>query len=269
MGDSPARNPYIINGKNTILSSYCVYLDILGFSEETKNAFEKNEGHKFFERFITVTSNTNDMVKDKFNFWRHKIFTDNIVLGYPIRKTSDGESEFGFLIPQLINYQLNMALEGFFVRGAFSIGELFVGEETVYGPAILEAHELENKLTNNPRIILSQGVTDLVKAHLKYYAELQDAPQYTAILVDTDGQYFINYLFGVLDEDDYSADFDALQKHKNNVENCLNRFREKSRIWSKYFWLANYHNYFCKLINDCPNDIFINPGFMTQEPKTI
>lgn len=269
----PTPNPYMIQGKDAILPSYCVYMDILGVRDETTIAFKENKGQELFDKFMLATSKAVKFIKDEdTRLWVHKIFTDNVLLGYPIRKSSDGESEFGLLISGLMYYQLSMALDGFFVRGAFSMDHLYVGADVVYGPAILEAYKLESEIANNPRIIFSDEVMDLVRAHLKYYGDPKDSPQYEEIMLDTDGRYFINYLYGIIENDEYSIDESALMMHKKNVEDRLRQFQNNSHIWSKYLWVANYHNYFCKLIKGFPDfkkDFFIDNVLMVQEPKRL
>jgi hypothetical protein len=65
---------------------------------------------------------------------------------------------------------------------------------------------------------------------------------------DTDGQWFLNYLettlFGV-EEQLEGPLYHELERHKQRVGTRLREFRSEPRIWSKYAWVANYHNFFC------------------------
>jgi hypothetical protein len=56
-------------------------------------------------------------------------------------------------------YQLSMALDDYFIRGAISVGELFLDPNTAFGPALLEAHDLESNVARDPRVILAPGVS--------------------------------------------------------------------------------------------------------------
>jgi len=51
-------------------------------------------------------------------------------------------------------------------------------------------------------------------------------------------------------EKEIGPDFEALQKHKEVIETNLERYKNRPSIWSKYAWVANYHNFFCDQHND-------------------
>ena len=55
-----------------------------------------------------------------------KVFTDNIVIGWPILQ--DGESEFEYTILNVAYYQLELILEGLFVRGAMDMGPAYIDD---------------------------------------------------------------------------------------------------------------------------------------------
>ncbi len=133
--------------KPELAMSYCAFLDILGFTKKIQDSF-KNGTHdyvfdQFYRSVVKKIENIRKEHEDKY-FIHIKTFTDNIVLGTPIYQ-GDGESEWGFLLPAIIDYQLSMALDGFFVRGGLAEGLLYMDESTVYGEALLDAYELENK----------------------------------------------------------------------------------------------------------------------------
>jgi hypothetical protein len=46
-------------------------------------------------------------------------------------------------------------------------------------------------------------------------------------------------------EHDHGPYYAQLVEHKGMVERKLELFKPKPRIWSKYAWVAAYHNYFC------------------------
>ncbi|MBW2044326.1 MAG: hypothetical protein JRI96_05495 [Deltaproteobacteria bacterium] len=244
-------------------------MDLLGFNRRTIEAFKKGAEEELFVRLHSVMSKGSELLKDEDTppIWSYKVFTDNIVFGLPIRLTHDSESEFGIAITQIIYFQMSMALEGFFVRGGFTLGPLYIGEEMAYGVALLEAVDIEERIANNPRIIISKVVMDLIKKHLKYYAHPKESPQNAEILIDVDGQPFINYLFTAIDDD--FIHWSAIQRHKQNIESSLEEFQNESAIWSKYLWVANYHNFFCRQIEDCPNKYFVDPKLLVQEPKRL
>lgn len=244
------------DGTPRLLTSYCVFMDILGFTNTITESFGKGEGEALFKRFYEVISSQAKLFKSDPDFhlpdrWIAKIFTDNIVLGHPFYST-DGESEFGSIVWTVASYQLAMALEGFFVRGGIAIGDLFMDENTAFGPALLEAHSIESTLARDPRIILSKEVHGLVISHTTFYADPSKCPQNRDVLIDADGNAFINYLDELIINvtEGFLVDWEGLGRHKEHIEAGLTKYKPQPRIWSKYYWLANYHNFFCEEIQD-------------------
>jgi hypothetical protein len=236
----------------SLKNSYCVFLDVLGFTQMVQASFAGGDPAPLFDAFYRIAKaeiarlNGNHFEPDA-RLWDLKVFTDNIVLGYPLF-SHDGEAEFGFVVERVAEYQLAMALEGFFIRGGFAIGPLFMDENIVYGPAVLEAYKAESEHARDPRIVLSRGVYSKVMSHMEYFANPEDSPQNRVLLVDRDGQAFINYLDQLILEsaDGLEVAWHELRTHKDRVEHNLAKFRDKPAIWSKYYWVANYHDYFCR-----------------------
>jgi hypothetical protein len=141
-----------------------------------------------------------------------------------------------------------MALEGFFIRGAISIGEVYIDDIAVFGDALTQAHTGESRLARDPRIILTASAVTAVKQHLNYYSSTKFAPQVKELLQDSDGQWFVNYLDTILvAEDEHGPFYEELLKHKAAVETRLIEHRDNPLIFSKYVWVAGYHNCFCDL----------------------
>jgi hypothetical protein len=162
---------------------------------------------------------------------------------------SDAESEFGSAFWRLAAFQMQMATAGYFIRGAISVGKAYIDEVTVFGPALTEAHTGESTLARDPRIILTSSAVMTAKKHLTYYGEVpENAPHFRDILCDSDGQWFLNYLECILiAEEEHGPYYEELFKHKAVVEEKLVEHKDNPPIWSKYAWVAGYHNYFCDL----------------------
>jgi hypothetical protein len=178
--------------------------------------------------------------------WLMKTFTDNIVLGYPI-VIREGEAELGIVLGRFASFQIEMTLAGFFLRGAVAVGDLYMDENIVYGPALLEAYEAERSAARDPRIILAQSATLAMNTHMHRFQEVRRSAQHNEVLRDADGQLFVNYLYDVVQ---FEADMgypttDFLERHRRIVSERLRAFIAQPRIWSKYYWAACYHNFFC------------------------
>ena len=67
-----------------------------------------------------------------------KIFTDNFVLGHPWFDEY-GESELGNIFDAIAHIQLTFALSNIFIRGGIAMSDLYMDENIVLGPALIEA----------------------------------------------------------------------------------------------------------------------------------
>jgi hypothetical protein len=235
-------------GEPAFETSVCIFMDVLGFVEAQKRSFREGRGQTDFQRFYSSVKRElqtlNESEYDPSNpSWRLKIFTDNIVLGYPLRNDHH-ESVIGNVAMDISRYQLGMARDGYFVRGGMALDSLFIDEYLAYGPALLEAYELEHDVARDPRIVVSKTVRKFLEEHFSYYAQPQDAPQNHVFLLDSDGQIFLNYLepcFEPLREGD-APDTETLLLHKSHIERGLKDFAANPRVWAKYAWLSSYHN---------------------------
>ncbi len=247
------------NGNPTLQLSYCAFMDIIGFKEMIEELKTTTESESILKRLHKLISNQLRELskKEDEDFpadWFIKVFTDNIVLGQMIHsgeaESSEAEWEWGYIVMASMELQLALALEGFFLKGGISVGELFIDDSMVFGPALLEAYRIEQSVARDPRIVLSDSVLELARNHVTFYRKPEVAPQYEEILIDSDGKAFVNYLTLLFDDAEdleyFSDSWKGLEKHKKNIESGLIKYREKPEIWSKYYWLANYHNYFCR-----------------------
>lgn len=244
------QTDYFENDKPVHRTSYCAFLDILGFSERIKESFAFDQGNQLLQEFHGIFSKQLERMKDECNdsLLYFKSFTDNIVLAHP-RFSDDMETEFAFTLWALAEYQYSMAIKGFFIRGGLAVGELFVSESNVYGPALLEAYKLENSVAVNPCVVLSNDVMGLVAHHCTFYRG-EIAPQHRHILVNSEGRFFINYLSECIYETDVSEeiDWDGIAQHRDHIESALIKYSSYPRVFDKFVWLANYHNFFCDMV---------------------
>lgn len=231
-----------------------IYLDILGLREQMISVkADVRQSEKLFLSYrkalinaLTLLEPSKSEGNDLPPPWEHKIFTDNVVLAVSV-DSWHGEPEFGTACSRAAAFQLSLALDGWFVRGGMSLGPLFIDDRIVFGPGLVEAYELESQIARDPRIVLSPEVSKLIKSHLRFYTEPFEAPQNGYILLDTDGRPFLNYLYEpIAFEVDKSAVLDMIRIHKRRVERNLKTFRDKPRIWAKYKWLSDYHDFFCQ-----------------------
>lgn len=205
-----------------------------------------------------------------------KAFTDNIVIGWPFHGGLDGWLEFNELWFTLAWLQFELIKKGFFIRGAVSVGDAYIDEIAVFGNALTDAHHGESVLARDPRIIFTESAVKSIKSYLAY-GEQRSSIVKTDVLIDSDGQHFLNYLyyvFFVRDRDD-GGNYEDLLNHKTVIEEKLKEQQKNPLIWSKYAWAAGYHNYFCDSNSNSlegfqiPDEYKINVELFRATPELI
>lgn len=250
-----AKDDYITNGKAIHRLSYCAFLDVLGFSARIRASYKDKTANKLLRQFHAIFKRRMSQLKSDAHgsLLYFKSFSDNVLLAHP-RFSHDMESEFGFILWSISEYQLEMTLQGFFIRGGLSVGNLFVDDNSVYGEALIDAYELESTVAVNPIVVLCNNTMKLVDQHLGYYSHTWLAPQVRAVLVNADGRYFINYLSECILDTDGGRELDAssLRQHKKQIEHALSLYATQPAVFAKFSWLSAYHNYFCESVSAYP-----------------
>lgn len=276
-----SRNPYIVEGqKPTLQESVFVFMDILGYSDLILQSQKADTQQKALRDLHAALAAGRRGLEDrdlppalrelgKKDFHALKAFTDNIVIGWPVH--SDAEMEFGNAFMRLAAFQFNMAIRGYFVRGAISVASAYVDEIVVFGDALAQAHLGESKQARDPRIIFTDSAVAAAKRHLSYYFPPEHAPHVRDILRDADGQWFLNYLEAVLiAEDEHGPFYEEFIQHKAAVETKLAEHVANPPIWAKYAWVAGYHNYFCDLHSEHFGDEHrVNVDLFKSSPTLI
>ena len=234
--------------------SAVAFIDLLGYSKRIRGAKSIEEANDELKAIrIALDKAAAHWVKTEDGRWKlpHQVrfFTDCLVIGDPIHDPSaEAEPELGSLFFFLGLFQLQMILHGVFVRGALSVGDLYMDDQLIFGGALLDAVEAEQSLARDPRIVLCDSAMERVDKHLTWYAFPERAPHNFALLRDADDRVFIDYLTQTILVDEHEAGpfFDELQQHRDQVVSCLDQHRPEPRVWSKYLWVGHYHNWFCQ-----------------------
>ncbi len=244
-----AKHPYPTTTARLVPSCVC-YVDILGFSQLSREAIVAKRGNEFLQRVRIALNSGYARMRESAGWlsserrFSTKVFTDNVVVGYPIQDLplSYGEGELGSIFDVFSEFQLGLAMEGFLVRGGVSIGMHYMDDDIVFGDALLEAVE-QDKAGGAPKITLSKSAVEAVRHHIGFYSEPNESPQSQVLLQDADGSIFIDYLQNAfMAFPDGGVSFDAFEKHKATLESGLKLYSGAPGIWSKYEWAARYHN---------------------------
>lgn len=269
------RNPYDHADEEPILiKSVFAFIDILGYKDIVLKAREDNAELIMFRRLYNAlksgryrlekscTNGNNKELDDIINCliksstkkddYFLKAFTDNIVIGFP--ENNNNHMCFQEIISKLARFQFEMIEKDFFIRGAISYDDAYIDDIVVFGSALTEAYTGESSEAIYPRIILTKSAVNAIDDYIDRRPDLTSSDKIPSswikrnLLEDSDGKWFINYLNAAfLDFFDYNSEpnLEIILKHKELVENNLEKHKENNCVWLKYVWVAHYHNFFC------------------------
>ena len=236
--------------------SIVTFIDILGFKDIVKNR----------------TCDQIDVILDTLNHFASRSSNDNNSLEPTVLSFSDSivrvrnlESEENIAFPvghlyyevnALVHAQMDLVNNGVLIRGGITIGNASVTNDRIFGPAFINAYELESKFANYPRIILSPEVvnavgTDLLVVNENHSADEERKYLRSQLACGDDGLWFIDYLRASkyeMDEPNFYPKF--LAHHKSLIVTEGQLHSSLSDKSAKYIWLANYHN---KVVSELNN----------------
>jgi hypothetical protein len=212
------------HGTPRLVRCAVLFLDLLGVRAMTQGA-EKDVQRRLVALDDAIGDTVRQYVGPDTRF-PATFFSDTLVVATP---ADDPAEAVDLLTRDAARLQLALTARGFFVRGGLSLGLFSIGDGLIFGPALVEAYELESRHAIHPRIVLSKEAEAM-------------APRSRRLMRDGDGHVFINYL-DRLREQLKSPDAD-LEAHAEQVTRQLLDHRGDRRIWEKYRWAAEYHNAF-------------------------
>lgn len=240
-------------GSPSLLPAIVCYADILGFRESSERALTSGEGDEFLQRikhsldvaYYWARKRATYGGIDEPPIFHLKLFTDNIVVAYPLRDIPRdfGEPELGAMLDILSDVQASLAADGFFLRGGVTVGEHYQDEDIVYGGAFLRAYDLDRSGTP-PRLVIDPSVERLVSKHMSFYYGMTP-PHHFRLLEDSDGKLFVNYLSAAVQFFPEYINHSLLEAHSKEISSNLRKYKTDPGVWKKYAWLATYHNYVC------------------------
>lgn len=100
------------NSENpTLVNSVVCFIDILGFSSLGMEAIKNEKGNDYLRKLHFSLTNAREAINPYPTNAKVKVFTDNVVIGWPILQ--EGEGELGSTFLNLSEYQLKLSIDGF------------------------------------------------------------------------------------------------------------------------------------------------------------
>jgi len=259
-----------VNKRISVKKYVVVYLDILGY---------KNYINHYPKKVNNFLRTTREAISEVVDFWNGeelwfsndtennpnptiKLFSDNMILCLKM-KPLDLE-RLGFLFSAVASIQIKFLGEyNLLTRGSIVYGDFYIDEDYVFGKALIDAYELEQK-ASMPRIILDNKLIDLID---KTVPSMHSIANY--VTYDVDGLCYVDFYksmspFGEPSAQgenyDYSYDdgerasycsdihdslVSIIKKYNDDSKYTASYSAEGLRILQKYVWLLDYHNNGC------------------------
>lgn len=223
----------------------CCFLDVLGFREHIKGTL--NEDGTDNERRIRAIGDALDAVREVVQVERRVAaagkrttqFSDSLVISFPVNK----ESGVFYALLEIMWVQMNLVKRGILCRGGIARGKLIHTNQLIFGPAMIDAHALESKAANYPRVILEQSIIDAgVAAHGRHHGAADEKESILRLLEkDGDGMYYIDYIAKI------EAELDGPEEHPSYLMDLRNIAEPGLRsgdpsIRVKYLWMREKFN---------------------------
>ena len=201
-------------------SKYCVaYLDVLG----SKDIIYNDENNEHLNKLNMIFEDAIEEVKIAKKFENKdffvKIFSDNIILATKT-ETEDRVENIKLLCLVISNIIEEFLTYGYLIRGAMIEGNFFCNDTLVYGKALIDVVELEEKYAIYPRIIVQEDIKEVFPFYFQKCADGWD------IL----NNYFVN------DHGNSGCNF------KLSLLNLLKKNKSNKKALQKIMWAITYFN---------------------------
>lgn len=148
------------------------HIDLLGFKEAIRNKDRKqdiflllehleNQANTHKKPSVLSDKKTNGIIEIKIKP-KMKVISDSVILSLPVVQIPE-HCRLSNIIRAIASYIQALAMAaikyGFLIRGGIAYGDLYVDSNVLFGPAHVEAYELEQE-ADMPRVIASTELLD-------------------------------------------------------------------------------------------------------------
>lgn len=207
-----------------------VFFDVLGFKDLVLKKYI-NEPEKIEEILSTMHLLSHSSYPSELIIFSDSVI--NILEVKPhLKEHNQNFSEYlNVILSNIAAIQMNMVkLYGVLIRGSIVIGNIKYSNERniLFGPALIDAYELESKYSIYPRVILDKKTIDLIEEDIEWLD----------VSKDIDGHYYVDVFKWLVK---LEAEKDCLKPIKEKIIKEINNLGEKPNIGvlSKYRWFLN------------------------------
>lgn len=216
------------------------YFDILGF----RNAVDASSPEEIESVLVRMASLSSHDTRLRVITRRGlSTFSDHVVRTVMLEGLNDAEQAEAIDIElsevQLV--QANLAGMGKLLRGGVTRGPVYIDDEFVFGPALVEAYDLEHDVAKWPRIVLHEKLRPNLVGEERLAFEAND------------GRLTLNYLAA---GDDVVERVRFVESHARIVADALAK-AARPDVGEKLRWLAGYQN---RVASEIPEADLVEAG---------
>jgi hypothetical protein len=229
------------------------FIDILGFKNKINDTISgsnnvQSQIDKIIQAYDIIRNSCGIEIKNEMEKMIRKellesrmatIFSDSIIISF----LTDNISEISFTFIDLQRILDHLVHHHFICRGALTCGKMIHTKDFCFGPAFVEAYEMEKKAALYPRIIISE---DLMKKFKQFEQQpaLEDEMESVKNLLkqDTDGMYYIDYFENIMGLHKEDKNF---PKHINKISTFIKKEIQSIKppdVKIKYMWMRDKVN---------------------------
>jgi hypothetical protein len=241
-----SRSPFLDEeGAPRLARCAVLFFDLLGVSAAASGEAAEAELRHFDETIReALPYRIGEAAREKPSRYPATVFSDSVIVAVPVEDDMTSAEALFRLIIDINQLQHTLAGYRYFGRGAITFGRLHFHDGLVFGPALVKAVELERTVAREPRIVLSPVAVDAL-SELPGEEDPAGHAARSQLLTDEDGIVFVDYLAGALQVDPSFDLAGQLTIHRDVVIEELERNQGNSSRWSKYRWVADYHDSIC------------------------
>lgn len=214
-----------------------LFLDFLGFKEIVESTVRDPNN---LRSLLTAIDRLHDIGREDADLYKTRsitTFSDSVVLSYATHE----QSAVFYLLLDIAFAVIDLAIQGYLVRGAVTVGDLVHTKRYLVGPAMVSAYEMESKIAKSPRVLIDHKLVAIArKAHAEQHDGKHEAGYVRSFMTkDDDGQHYVNYVSwksvvqtAGMDDDNYPA-------YLREIGTIVRRGLSKTEpsVLSKYLWI--------------------------------
>jgi hypothetical protein len=236
---------------------YCAFIDILGFTEYVRSlsrARTESDRNQIIERLTRVSARFAEEKQDFLDYFgkgKRKgagaltYFSDLIFISI--------QTEVPHALRRLFHYTQRIStaflIDGFLTRGAIVRGYVHHVDAVVFGPALLDAHQLESTFARFPRIMIARSalpnLEEADKVTTGMLIPCDDGPtalnclkffeSFADRIVRPDSEHFVA-------TEKYRQRLGFVRDAREHLQNQIRETRDNPRYYEKVRWLADEFN---------------------------